>query len=244
MNRFNRSNTINPGNIKLGRLSTQNGDTCKIIFRCRKNNTDYLGQVRLDTTNRALKIELFNENYFSQFAEPRPAIAASLESRILVLIARPGTIQEPFHSLALAWIETPASHTTKNPVKPDGKSVADLQALFDRLNQTYFQDSIQATITWGNGYGKNNRSTIRFGSYDYKNKIIHINPILKREFVPPAVLELTVYHEMCHQSFAPIRKRGKWWYHHSEFKKKEREHPQYREVCLWERQNRRKFLTR
>ncbi|MCH8157848.1 MAG: hypothetical protein IID18_08905, partial [Nitrospinae bacterium] len=71
---------------------------------------------------------------------------------------------------------------------------------------------------------------------------IRIHPRLQQDFVPRSVLELTLYHEMCHQ-WAPVkRKKGMWRAHHPEFKKKEREYRLYDEAHAWEKENWKKLL--
>ncbi len=118
----------------------------------------------------------------------------------------------------------------------------DLQEMFDRLNREYFEDKIQAEVGWGRDSKKKNRSAFRFGSYDRAKQLIRIHPRLNQEFVPHAVVELTVYHEMCHQWAPSVKRNGVWRDHHADFKKKEKEYRFYQEARSWEKQNWKKFL--
>jgi len=89
---------------------------------------------------------------------------------------------------------------------------------------------------------KKNLTSFRFGSYDPEKKLIRIHPRLQQYFVPLSVLELTVYHEMCHQ-WAPMkRKKGMWVAHHPQFKRKEREYCFYDEALSWEKKNWKKLM--
>ena len=75
-----------------------------------------------------------------------------------------------------------------------------LQEMFDRLNTDYFEGKIKADVEWGKKVNKKNLTSFKFGSYDPEKKLIRIHPRLQQDFVPRAVLELTMYHEMCHSS--------------------------------------------
>ncbi len=76
-----------------------------------------------------------------------------------------------------------------------------LDAIFEQLNQRFFNNQIVANLQWGQSStqpGKNKRS-IRLGSYDPKTKQITIHPSLDQAFVPQLCVERIVYHEMLHQ---------------------------------------------
>jgi predicted SprT family Zn-dependent metalloprotease len=113
----------------------------------------------------------------------------------------------------------------------------DLQAIYDRLNQEYFNGKVEAQVEWGKNIKIPNRRSFSFGSYDSKNKLIRVHPRLKQDFVPVSVLELTVHHEMCHQAAPPVRRNGQWQMHHKDFKAKEKEYLHYREAMQWEKKH-------
>ncbi|MFQ5483372.1 MAG: SprT-like domain-containing protein, partial [Nitrospinaceae bacterium] len=119
----------------------------------------------------------------------------------------------------------------------------DLESLFNRLNEDYFQGNLQARIEWGRETKLPNRRTLRFGSFDARKNLIRIHPRLKQDFVPLPVLELTVYHEMCHQFLPPVKRHGNWQTHHRDFKKKEKEYRDYREAMRWEKTHWAKLLV-
>ena len=106
----------------------------------------------------------------------------------------------------------------------------------------YFNGNINATVKWGRDVKTKNKSGFRYGSYDESKKLIRVHPRLKQDFVPIHVLELTIYHEMCHQFAPSYKKNGSWQSHHSEFKKKEKEYKKFKEARNWEKNNWHKLL--
>ena len=101
---------------------------------------------------------------------------------------------------------------------------------------------IQATVKWGRDVKTQNKRGFRYGSYDENKKLIRLHPRLKQEFVPFYVLELTLYHEMCHQFAPSYKKNGLWQSHHPEFKKKEKEYRNFKDARNWEKNNWHKLL--
>ncbi|MEM9492666.1 MAG: hypothetical protein AAGC55_26195, partial [Myxococcota bacterium] len=78
--------------------------------------------------------------------------------------------------------------------------VHDLQAIFDDLNQRYFNNTIEARITWGQRTSKpRRRNSIKMGSYSVEDKLIRIHRSLDRSFVPRFFVEWVMFHEMLHQ---------------------------------------------
>ena len=72
------------------------------------------------------------------------------------------------------------------------------------------------------GLAVNLSESIKTKINDEFKKVIRVHPRLKQDFVPVHVLELTIYHEMCHQFAPSYKKNGSWQSHHPEFKKKEK----------------------
>jgi hypothetical protein len=114
----------------------------------------------------------------------------------------------------------------------------DLQEIFDRLNEDYFEDQIQARITWGPAaIRRRRRRSIKMGSYSVEERLIRIHPALDRCFIPPFFLEWIVYHEMLHQVHDIPVVGGRRQFHTREFLAQERAFEQYDRARLWERQN-------
>jgi hypothetical protein len=216
-----------------------------LMFKCRKKNFDYMGQVRLEKDKPGLQVEIFNDNYFSHFDAKKGDVLNSLETTILQRLAGHENLSSDYKSLIQSFLEArvrPSFPAVPEEMLEINANGCDLQAIFDRLNAEYFKDAIQAGIGWGRDSQTPNRSAIRFGSYDILKKVIRIHPRLNQDFVPHPVVELTVHHEMCHQWAPPRRKNGQWLAHHADFKKKEKEYRLYGEARCWEKQNWKKLL--
>jgi predicted SprT family Zn-dependent metalloprotease len=213
------------------------------VFRCRKNGFDYLGQVQIEQDGPRVRVEMFNENYFSHFEDGKNVVLESLETTVLSRLMKEGDTE--YKSLIVSFLEAKVLSKVEAIPETDmerNSNGFDLKEIFDRLNAEYFDNKIQANVGWGRDSRKKNRSAFRFGSYDRAKKQIRLHPRLNQEFVPFTVVELTVYHEMCHQWAPSFKRNGVWRDHHPEFKAKEKEYRFYREARLWEKQNWKKFL--
>jgi predicted SprT family Zn-dependent metalloprotease len=233
--------TIYPGSIIFGKRSQidQLGEQYKVIFCCKKGGFDYLGQIQILSGETKLKVELFNKSYFERFEAERDDVQTALEGKVLTALLQQENITESFRSIVrvfLSEIRRRRAQVVTKPVEPEaGKD--NLQAIYESLNEKYFNGSLTAEIQWGKDSKTPNRRSFSFGSYDPKKKLIRIHPRLKQDFVPLMVLELTVYHEMCHQLHPPFKSNGQWRTHHEKFKLKEREYEHFRDAMAWEKNN-------
>ncbi len=122
--------------------------------------------------------------------------------------------------------------------------VFDLQDVFDDLNRMYFEDKIDARITWGTRGGRRRRRTsIKMGSYSVEDRLIRIHPALDRRFVPRYFLEWIVYHEMLHQVHDIPVVGGRRQFHTPEFMAQESNFEHYERAREWERKNLDRILT-
>ena len=97
----------------------------------------------------------------------------------------------------------------------------DLEAIYRDLNQTYFANRIEARITWSRRPPRRPRTSIRFGSYHTRDRLICIHRLLDQSFVPRYVVENVVYHEMLHQLIPRQHVNGRWCVHPPEFRQQE-----------------------
>jgi predicted SprT family Zn-dependent metalloprotease len=230
--------TLNLGTLSLGKCRLDAGDPAALsrMFTLKKNGMDYVGQVRVRPGSPAVRIEVFNENYFEEFDQSKAAVLDNLAGKVLGRLLKDKELPEAVKTPILEYIEDqePVSEEEIVPIAGDER---DLDKIFERLNQEYFNDKIQARIMWGRDVKSRNKSGFRYGSYDEGKKLIRIHPRLKQDFVPQCVLELTVYHEMCHQFAPSYKKNGTWQSHHPEFKRKEREFKDFKDARNWEKHN-------
>ncbi len=77
----------------------------------------------------------------------------------------------------------------------------DLLPLFHKLNAKYFNNSVDALVTWGRATRASRskpRRTIKLGTYSAVQRLIRIHPVLDRPWVPRYFVSSIVYHEMLH----------------------------------------------
>ncbi len=121
----------------------------------------------------------------------------------------------------------------------------DLQAIFDDLNERYFDGAISARITWGPRIKRRKgRSSIKLGSYTCEESLIRIHPVLDAKDVPSFFVAWIVYHEMLHEIHDMPVVDGRRVYHTPEFRRAEASFEQYADAVLWERTNLHKLLDR
>jgi hypothetical protein len=127
-------------------------------------------------------------------------------------------------------------HAAEADLEPRGRYF-DLQAMFDALNRTYFQEGIQARIGWGRMPPRRRRKSIRLGVYDHQTREIRIHPGLDRAEVPSYFVEFIVFHEMLHQLFPSSNGTGRRVHHPRAFRDREKAFPLYAAALRWEREN-------
>jgi hypothetical protein len=121
-------------------------------------------------------------------------------------------------------------------VQPRG-NVHDLAAIFRRLNAQYFDDVVEAHITWGPNRTAPRRRTIKTGVYVQDARLIRIHPALDRWEVPEFYVAAVVFHEMLHQVVPAVERNGRRVVHGSEFRRRERAYPDHARARAWEEEN-------
>ena len=121
--------------------------------------------------------------------------------------------------------------------RTDGK-VHDLRAIFDQLNEAYFDGSVRCRISWGRDVrrGKARRS-IRVGSFSLEDDLIRVHPGLDQEWVPGFYVQWVIYHEMLHAMHPIPVVNGRRRFHTPAFSKEERQFCYFNEAVGWERRN-------
>lgn len=120
----------------------------------------------------------------------------------------------------------------------------DLREIFDRLNEQYFDNKIEAAITWGARAGKvRRRSSIKMGSYAVEDRLIRIHRSLDRAFVPAFFVDWIVFHEMLHQVHDILVRNGRREFHSKEFLADEMRFAHYERAREWERTHLDALLT-
>jgi len=120
----------------------------------------------------------------------------------------------------------------------------DLRSIFDELNARYFDNKIDAAITWGARTGRpRRRNSIKMGSYSVEDRLIRIHRSLDRAFVPRFFVAWIVFHEMLHQVHDIRVKNGRREFHSKEFLADEQHFEHYDQAKSWERRHLDALLT-
>lgn len=120
----------------------------------------------------------------------------------------------------------------------------DLRAIYDDVNARYFDNKIEAVITWGPRTGRpRRRNSIKMGSYSVEDRLIRIHRSLDRAFVPRFFVEWIVFHEMLHQVHDVKVKNGRREFHSRAFIADEARFEHYHEARAWERRHLDALLT-
>ncbi len=131
------------------------------------------------------------------------------------------------------------------PLRTVGR-IHELSAIYDELNRRYFDNTIDARITWGQRVPegrRRRRSSIKMGSYSVEDRLIRIHPSLDRAFVPRLFVEWIVYHEMLHQKHDIPVVDGRRQFHTPAFLIEEAAFAHYDVARRWERENLDKLLV-
>lgn len=104
-----------------------------------------------------------------------------------------------------------------------------LQKVFDNLNQLYFNNKLSVKYL---GWSKN-KSYTRLGYYDRERDLLVISRIFDSKKVPCEIIEYLLYHEMLHIQIPTQKINGRRRIHPPEFKKLEKEFPEYSQIQNW-----------
>jgi hypothetical protein len=119
----------------------------------------------------------------------------------------------------------------------------DLKAIYNFLNQSYFDSKLDLEITWFASAERKARRHRKLGLYCFSEKLIKIHRLLDQPHFPLYFISYVVYHEMLHSVCPPLKsKRGRSSIHHCDFKKKEMEFSEYALAKRWEEENKRLFF--
>jgi hypothetical protein len=116
----------------------------------------------------------------------------------------------------------------------------DLYALFQDINDRYFDGGVNAVITWGKHSNHKRdaskpRATIKLGSYDAVERLVRVHPALDRAWVPRYFVAYIVYHEMLHHVIPASRGVGRSLLHPPAFREREREFRHFDRAIAWEK---------
>ena len=115
--------------------------------------------------------------------------------------------------------------------------VYDLDEIFRRVNENYFQNKIAANdLSWSAA-----KTFRRLGHHDSAHNAIIISKSLDSRKVPEYVVEFVVFHEMLHIFHPTGRENGRNIYHSPAFRRDEKKFAQYEKAEQWIAQNARRL---
>jgi hypothetical protein len=115
----------------------------------------------------------------------------------------------------------------------------DLLALFEDINDRYFDGTVNALITWGKRPTSKakRRKTIKLGSYSGVDRLIRVHPGLDQKWVPRYFVAYIVYHEMLHHVIPGSRGLGRVNLHPPEFREREKQFRHFDRSMDWEKRH-------
>jgi hypothetical protein len=131
----------------------------------------------------------------------------------------------------------------RNILRHDGEHF-NLKELFDQVNQEYFANKIDCHITWGARRLVRQQYSIKLASYSDRSKIIRINPVLDRSYVPEYVVTGIIYHEMLHHYLGVESRNGRKLAHTKRFRQLELRFRDYHNLQAWKEKNLHRLLGR
>ncbi len=121
-------------------------------------------------------------------------------------------------------------------LRPVGE-LYDLREVHRTVNDAHFDGKSTAHVTWGRALRRGRPKTVNFGSYDRDKNVITISRRLNAADIPRSMIEFVMYHEILHEAlgFGETASGRRVW-HGAEFRRRERDFPQYAEARAFERE--------
>jgi len=122
--------------------------------------------------------------------------------------------------------------------------VYNLKKIYHELNNQYFNNELDLSITWfGNGIQRN-RSRVMFGLYNEGLRLIKINRLLDSPTFPDYIVSFVIYHEMLHHVCPSyFDGNGQHQIHTKEFRAQEKKFRYYEKAQLWIEENKSFFFA-
>jgi hypothetical protein len=135
------------------------------------------------------------------------------------------------------------SHTLKQRNLYQQGNVYNLKQIYDDINQEYFKNKLNLSITWFGKSNQRNRTRVTFGLYHDPLRLIKIHRLLDSPIFPDYLVDFVVYHEMLHHVCPPyVDKKGLHQIHSKEFKEKEMEFQHYGLAQKWIKDHQKYFF--
>lgn len=213
------------------------------LARGRVNVTLTDNRYTMISVRRISKEKRFEVRLHHMFADADPVITRALARYIAENDAEASRVLGDFIDENSDHVRGRARRTPTQVIFTAGEH-HDLRQIFDELNACYFENRIDAAITWGARTGRpRRRNSIKMGSYSVEDRLIRIHRSLDRAFVPRFFVAWIVFHEMLHQVHDIRVKNGRREFHSKEFLADEAQFEHYDQARTWERRHLDALLT-
>ncbi len=125
-------------------------------------------------------------------------------------------------------------------IRPRGKhhDLADLARELVSTNSAPANPERWPRITWGRRARSRARRSLQLGCYVSEEGLIRIHSALDSDWVPSWFVRYVLFHELLHVDLPPVRTAGGRTLHHGpEFRRRERQYPDYRRALAWQEEN-------
>ena len=122
-------------------------------------------------------------------------------------------------------------------------NIYNLKSIYDQLNNDYFRNQLDLSITWFGKPSQKNKSRVTFGLYYDSLKLIKINRLMDSPSFPDYFVFYVVYHEMVHSVCRPyVDEVGRSRVHSNEFKEREQQFQYFDLAQSWIKENKTSFF--
>ncbi len=137
-------------------------------------------------------------------------------------------VPEPVRAFIRSIPDSPDPGKMGFVIRPEGR-VYNLKMLAERVNNRFFNGSLDVRITWGREVSGRSVRHRRLGSFQHDTRLIVIHPVLDDERVPEFVIRSIIHHEMLHSLQPTSQLRP----HDAAFRRAEQANPDYRRSENW-----------
>lgn len=185
------------------------------------------------TRNKAVMISIRSRNGHAEVRMVREFLAAPDEvwHALKLFLA---TRRRKAWRKVLEYVRTIEPRRDERPRTTQSKNihlgkVYDLDSISRIINLRYFSGRLKCRVIWGRPAPQRRgaRRSVRYGSYVRATGTVRINPLLDDSRVPREFLEYIVYHEMLHDAVPPETGNGRHIIHTRNFKRLEKQFPEY-----------------
>lgn len=197
------------------------------------NNTHSVIRATRDGAGPGIRLSLHR-----MFLEADEPVLRALAQFIVAPTARERRIIREFIDMKQDLIAGPSPVRVRRPLKTRARGrVYNLEERARILNERHFGGRLKYRITWGRNIRAGRGQThVTLGTWNDRQGIIRIHPMLDQECVPAYFVDYVIFHEMSHIAVpSRVDCGGRRQMHTPEFYAVERTYPLYALAMDWEK---------